>query len=290
MFLTAFATGFQRLCRNARLLGWLYALNIGFAVVVALPLQSLLENKISQSLGLERLMPNFDYTIVQDFMREYGSEVAVIFQEAQVLILLYFIFSIFLVGGILEKVKFSPSLTFLQGSGKHFWRILRLTVYFVLLYLLVALVIGQIFNLIFIKNFANFASERPVVHGAAIFIGIFLSIAVLISMVQDYAKIQVVHRPQQSIFKTFWHTWRLVFRHFSQTIPLYLLNGLLLVSIFGLYWWLSGYLHPVNTSGKILLTFLLSQVFLLGRIAIKLLNLASATALYERKFVDNQTT
>ncbi|MFK7935202.1 MAG: hypothetical protein AB8G22_16945 [Saprospiraceae bacterium] len=283
MVITAFKTGFQRLTRNAHLLGWLYAINIGFALVVALPLQSLLENKVGQSLGIQRLIPNFDYTIIRDFMREYGSELAVIFQEAQVVLLLYFVLSIFLAGGILEKVRFSPTRTFLQGSGQHFWRMLRLTIYFMLIYVVLIIVLGSIFQFIFITNFANFTNERPVVHGAGVFVGIFFILAVLVSMVQDYAKIQLVQHPEQSVFKSFWQTWGITFKNLTQTLPLYLINALLLLMVFGLYWWLSGYLHPINTSGKIILTFLLSQVFLIARIGIKLLNLASATVLYEKQ-------
>lgn len=284
MLFNAFFIGFQRLTRNARLLGWLYLLNIGFALIATLPLQHLLETKVGQSLGIRRLMPNFDYTIVQDFLREYGSELGVILQEAQVLILLYLIFSVFLVGGILEKVRYSPTNTFLRGGTTHFWRLLRLTVYFVLIYVLLAVVLGSIFKFIFIDNFENFASERPVVHAGVVFSGIFFLLATLISLVQDYAKIQLVHQPAQSVFKSFWRTWRTVFKNLTLTLPLYILNLVILLIAFILYWWLSGYLHPVNSGVKILLTFLLSQLFLMLRIAIKLNNLAGATVLYEQQF------
>lgn len=283
MIITALITGFQRIKNNARLLLWLYLLNVGFALVAAIPLHHLIKNKVGNSMAISRLMPNFDYTIIQDFLREYGSEMSVILQEAQFLILFYFIFSIFLTGGILEKIQFRPQHTFLQGGATHFWRLLRLTIYFILIYLLVLVLLGSLFNFIFIENFANYDSERPVVHGAGVFALLFIFIAILIAMVQDYAKIQVVHLPQSSVFRAFWNTWYIVFQNFSKTFTLYMINILMLLVVFGLYWWASGYFHPVDAGWKILITFLLSQLFIVGRIMCKLLNLGSATVMYERQ-------
>lgn len=282
MIFFALINAYRRIRDNSPLLLWLYLLNVGFALVAAIPLHNLIENKVGDSLAISRLMPNFDYTIVQDFLREYGSEIGVIFQEAQFLILFYFIFSIFLTGGILEKLRFTPAHTFLHGGATHFWKLLRLTIYFLSIYILVLVVLGGLFNFIFLENFTNYASERPVVHGAIVFIGVFFLLAIFISMTQDYAKIQVIHHPQKSVFKSFWNTWGLVLKNIRKTFSLYLLNTLILLLVFGLYWWISGYFHPVDTGWKIVLTFALSQLFVLGRIACKLLNLGSATVLYER--------
>lgn len=288
IFLSAFTTGFQRVMDNKRLWRWLYVLNLGFALVVAIPAFNLMESKVGDSLAISQLMENFDYTLVQDFLREYGGEFSVIMQEAQVVVLVYFLFSIFLIGSILTKLRAYPQLTFLGGGAKYFARLLRLTVYFLLLHGLLLFVVGGLFMNIYFVNFKNFASEIAFFQGLKIFATIYGVLALLLFMVQDYAKIGIVHQEERSVFQTFWSSFRLTLSNWRSTLPLYLLNGFIFMIIFGIYWWISGYFHPVDTGWKIVLTFLLGQLFLIARIGCKLLNLGSATVLYELS-IDNQT-
>lgn len=282
MFFSALTTTYRRLYQNARLIGGLYLTNVAFALLVALPLQVLLQNTVGKSLAIQQLMPSVDYTVISDFLRTYRVAWGVITQETLLLILLYGLLFIFLMGGIVTRLCSSSDTSFLTASTTHFWRVLRLSVYFILLYLLLLIIIGGIFTQIFIENFASFNSEHPVVKGAIIFLSIFVLVAMLVTIVRDYAKVQLIIQPQQSVFKTFWRTWRFVFRHKRVTIPMFILHALLLVILLALYMWGSGYLHPLDNTSKIIFAFLLSQLFLIGRIIIQLSHLASVTTICER--------
>ncbi|MEM6963397.1 MAG: hypothetical protein AAF573_01445, partial [Bacteroidota bacterium] len=115
----------------------------------------------------------FDYAFVTDFMREYGGGMSVILNLSFGIIGLFFIFSIFWMGGILSVLKEnSPTFSsqkFWQGSTIYFWRLVRLTFYFFLMHV----VMLSIFALLFAKQGINplvIESEIPIINRFKIFI------------------------------------------------------------------------------------------------------------------------
>ena len=107
-FIIAYVQGWWETFRKIRMWILLYVLNIIFALVAAIPLFNILEEKASRSISIEKLLPGFDYQVVQDFLNQYGDMFTVVFNQSQILFILYFIFMIFLTGGILAVFKNIP--------------------------------------------------------------------------------------------------------------------------------------------------------------------------------------
>ncbi len=282
-FLTAYREGLSTIFRHRRMWAQLFFLNILFVGIIAHPMKSLLSDTIGHSLDVNRSLGRFDYPFLSDFLNLYGDRLNVILDHSFAIILLYFVFSVFLMGGILttvvhntEKYKFSE---FWSGSARYFWRIFRLTFYFLVIHVLVFLLVGSLFA----KGGLNpleMESDVTLIKNLQWAVPLLVILSILVAMFHDYAKIRIVSEDANPIAKAIVESVRWVFRNFFKCLALYLLNFLIALILLGIYWWLQEALQP-DSIASIFLAFFLTQIFIVLRIGMKLQNLASAQALIQ---------
>lgn len=288
-FIIAYFKGWWLLFRKFGMWLLLFLFNFLFAVVAAFPLFNLVDSKLSNSKAVEKLLPGLDFTIFQDFMNQFGRAVIVIMNQSFFLTLLYLLFSIFLTGGILEifkrsKEKFSFR-TFWSGCTYYFWRLLRLTFYFLMIHgLFLALFIGLVQAIL--GDPGDWDTEIFMYDTLKIAIPIYLVFASIFFMIHDYAKIHMVHQDKGFLMFPFWQSFGLVFKNFFPTFFLYLLNLLTVLGILAAYLFFNP--STTETSGAIALSFAIGQAFIFARIGTKLLNLGSATLLYQDIMVEEE--
>ena len=282
----AYIVGWKAVFRNGRMWLALYLLNFLLALLAAIPFSGYLGKTIGQSLEPERNLSGFNYTFINDFLREYGQGLSPILDASMGFILLYLLFSVALMGGILLVFRhFSEPfqwVLFRQGCFRFFWRLLRLTAYFLLLHVAVLGLFGWFFYLA-TDGFAVFQMETEfeLVRPLYFILPIYLLVAVAFFMVQDYAKVHVVQVDEALLTRPIRQTFGLVFRNFGPFFLLYLLNIASLLLLFVGYWWVAGRIQ-VASGATIAIAFFLGQAFLSGRVGLRLLNLASATYLYQK--------
>ena len=284
-FFIAYFKGIWLTIKKAKMWLLLYLINVVFALFAAIPLTNLMNAKTGRSLAPERLLPGFDFAVYQDFMNEYGDAFSVIMGQSRLIFVFYFILSIFLVGGILKifrhhKNRFNFQ-AFWSGCTFYFWRMFRLTFYFLLVH---GIILGLFLMLIYYgkiqAGLEAVESEAEIINAVKYMLPIYLIVATIFFMIQDYAKIHVVHKDPNWLFFPFWRSFSIVFGNFSKTFPLYLLNILTFALIFSLFWYFRMSTNMENGS-EIAMTFALGQVFIFGRIGTKLINLGSATLMYQ---------
>lgn len=282
--ITAYTQGWKAVFRNGRMWLALYLFNLLLALLAALPFSGYLSRTIGSSLAAEGSPGGFDYTLFNDWLREYGQGLAPILDASLGFLLLYLLLSVFLMGGILLGfLQFAEPFRwgiFWRGCPRFFWRLLRLTVYF----LLVQAAVLSLFGLLFYLTTGGFAifemeTEMELVQPLYYLLPVYLLVAVLVFMVQDYAKIHVVQEDRKWLARPLRQAFGLVLRNFGSFFLLYLLNIATLLLLFGIYWWGSG---PLSSAGSPALLFLWGQLFIFGRVGLRLLNLASAAYLYHR--------
>lgn len=282
--ITAYSQGWKAVFRNSRMWLALYLFNLLLALLAALPFSGYLSRTMGQSLAAEGRPGGFDYTLFNDWLREYGQGLVAILDASLGFLLLYLLLSAFLMGGILLVfLQFAEPFRwgiFWRGCSRFFWRLLRLTVYFLLVH---AAVLG-LFGLLFYLATGGFAifemeTEMELVQPLFYLVPVYLLAAVLVFMVQDYAKIHVVQEDRKWLARPLRQAFGLVRRNFGPFFLLYLLNIATLLLFFGIYWWGSG---PLSSAGSAALLFLWGQLFIFGRVGLRLLNLASAAYLYRR--------
>ena len=284
--ISAYIAGWKAVFRNGRMWLALYLLNFLLALLAAIPFSGYLGKTIGQSLEPGRNLSGFNYTFINDFIREYGQGLSPILDASMGFILLYLLFSVALMGGILLVFRhFSEPFQwglFRQGCFRFFWRLLRLTVYFMLLHVAVLGLFGWFFYLA-TDGFAVFQMETEfeLVRPLYFILPVYLLVALALFMVQDYAKVHVVQVDETLLTRPIRQAFGLVFRNFGPFFLLYLLNIASLLVLFTLYWWVSSRFQA--TSGRtIAWLFMLGQAFIVGRIGLRLLNLSSATYLYQK--------
>lgn len=261
----------------------LYLLTLLLAVAVAYPLHTYLESKVGHSLMAGKMVEGFHYTFYSDFMNHYGDGIAPILNQSVLALGLYALLWVFLTGGILalfiQQGNQSDRAFFLGESARFFWRILALTLIFAILHVLVLVFFIAIY-LSVTKGLSpnNLESEAIIFAAFKYMAPVYLLSAAFVSMWQDYSKIILVEQDDKWALPSVFRAIRFIFKHFKKTSLLYLLNLLLLCLLFGLNYLITS-AFEIRTFSTILLSFLLSQIFVISRLGLKLLNLGSATAL-----------
>ncbi len=276
--INALKYGFKLTSLNIKLWSLLYLINLLFAGLVVVPLLSYLGDKLEFTKATDRLIGGFDFTLVNDFLNQYPEFLGLVTTQTVVVGILFILLYIFLTGGILTRLKnIETDLhrfeNFWAGCGKYFWRLLRLSFYFILIHLAVAGLFFAFFNWSVKGGLDYFTSEAAIFFRAEVslfFYGIF---ALFFFMVHDYAKVLVVMNNRRLVFQDFWGAFKFGIKNIKITFGLYLLLFGLFALTSVLYGVADSFIHRMGIPSLCL--FLTGQVYVLLQIGFKLMNLGS---------------
>ncbi|CAA6799502.1 MAG: Unknown protein [uncultured Aureispira sp.] len=269
---------------------FLYLLTFLLAVFVAYPLKSLLESTVGHSMMISDLVKGFDYTFLNDFKNAHGDGFLPIIDQSIAVLILYLLLFIFVTGGILatfiqQPPKYNRSV-FWGQSAEFFWRILRLTFYFILIHSAIFCLFAFIFytssnglSPFTLENEGTIAFNFKFVAPA------YVLVAAFFFMWQDYTKVFLVAEDKTWVFQSLWSALKFIFNNFRKTYGLYLLNLTLWVLVLFINYSISTCIE-FTSSSAILPSFLISQVFVILRLSLKLINISSVKTLYQ--FVEIQ--
>ena len=204
----------------------------------------------------------------------------------------YLLLWLFLVGGILDRyARNRPTRTaaFFSACGVFFFRFLRLGAVALLVYaLLFGPLHGWLFGTVYPWATRDYTVER---QAFAVRVALYLVFGVLLAafnVLFDYAKIRAVVEDRRSMVGALLAAWRFLRRHPLQAAGLYLLNGALFVAVIAVY----AFVAPgAGTPGwSLWLGFLVTEAYLLARLAVKLQFLASQTALFQGLLAHSEYT
>lgn len=282
---TAFFTGIRQVFRYWKMWGGLYIINLVFALITVMPLKWLFEATLGNSMQVDALLKGFNFEVISDFLNTNGGFLSPILNQSLWIIFLFALLYIFLTGGILHALNQYPhsikATSFWGHSGHYFWRVFRLTLYFLFTQGLVLIILGWIF-LTVVRGLSSetFGFDMAFVKGLKIFLPIYLLFAFLISLLQHYAKIHLVDQDSKSVFYSIARASRIVRKNFFNVFFLYLLNLVAFLLILGIYWLIQQCVSSESGS-SILILFIIGQFFILARIGMQLINLGSAMVVYK---------
>ena len=197
----------------------------------------------------------------------------------------YLLMWLFLSGGILDRYargRPTRSYEFFSASGVYFVRFLRLAPFMALAYYaLFAMLHPLLFDEIYEELTRNVTVERTAFLVRVALYLMFGVVLALVNLVFDYAKVRAVVEDRRSMIGAILASMRFIRRNFGSVVVLYLLNGLLLVGILLLY----ALLAPGAgwTGAGLLVAIAIGQLYVLARVWVRLLFLASETALFQRR-------
>ncbi|WP_235296128.1 hypothetical protein [Portibacter marinus] len=257
---------------------FLYVANLATTFIVTSPITFYFKSKFERSDVLNQ-KEGFDVSMVLEFLNNYGSALGPMLYLLIIVIVFSYIFSIYTSSAILYAVvsnnQYIVLRSFWNGGLNYFWRILRLSLY----YLITIMIIGFVsyrFSLFMGINILEVHSDWEFIQKLSISAILFVLLAFLVLMVKQYAKLQIAAYNQPFITGAVMKGSGFVFKNL---ISAGLLSGLnivlMIVAVFILI-----QLRNVIPTHLWALTFLIAQVILILKIAARIIHLDSCFKLY----------
>ena len=188
-------------------------------------------------------------------------------------------------GGIIDRYahgRAARGTGFVSSCGRFFFRFLRLAVVTLVVYgLLFGVLHPWMFNTVYPRLVRGVDLERTafmIRAGLYLIFGLLLAAA---NVVFDYAKVRVVVEDRRSVLVALATSFRFIRGNPAAALGVYLLN----VMLFALT--LAAYAFIAPSAGGIGIMvwagFVIGQAYIAGRLCVRLLFLASETALFQRR-------
>jgi hypothetical protein len=264
---------------------YLWAVNVLFALMVVLPFYFVLKNHISHSLMGESLLRGFDYLWLGDAVYKFGGSASLIPFWFMVPAVFYLFLHIFLNGGIigrLSDIDTRVCLTgFLGDCGTYFVRFLRLFLLSIPVYLLVVGVLFVIIYTVLGIFTENAATEWPVIITGNLKVAVFVLLFSIVNMFFDYVKIRLVKANSKKVLKETWFILNFILKRFLKAWGLYLSIGFLHIVAGLVYLEVSNLLPGGSTLFLIFAVFLWQQAYMITRTWIKVTFFSSQMGFYD---------
>lgn len=280
--MTAFFNGVRQVLAMKRLVMIFFVPNLLLALVMILPVVSLIHGSLSQSLFGTNPASRFEILWLEDFLYQHGNALVALLPLWLALAILYFVVELFLAGGALGVFNSGEPLVlrkFWSEAYKHFFILLRLLLLSLLFYGLVLVLYVMFSDMLTADLPRTSASEQPIVVISWIlfaFLFFFLSLG---NMCFEYARVKAVADRRGGALRETWGALKFVMRNKLRALGLYymLLLVQVVVTVFGIY--LVGLLRQSSLL-LVALVFVVQELFVILRITVRLVSYSSEMALY----------
>jgi hypothetical protein len=306
--MSALADGIRRVARAPAILIGVWGLTLLVSLPMAAVLRGMLAEHLGSSLAADTAAAGTNYDWMQEFS-EQATGIGVTFGPniigfAAVLDNLsafmdaasrpaviagaaagYAIAWLFLAGGILDRYardRPTRAYGFFAASGVFFFRFLRLAVAQAIVY---AFLFGAVHRWLFDRLYPRMIHEVAV-ERTAFFIrfALYLVFGLLVAAsvtIFDYAKVRAVVEDRRSMFGAVRAALGFIQRNFAATAGLFLANFSLFVLVIAVY----GLVAPGGGGAGLSMWvgLALGQLYVLGRLGVKLVFWASETALFQQR-------
>jgi len=276
-----FGSGARLVWRRQRALWWVFLFNLALALIGTRTLVQDASGVLNHSLeSSRRLVHGFDVSV----FTELGALPEDPFRATNAPFfwtpILFTIFMLFMTGGILttyyDDLKLDTA-SFFESCGRHFWRFLRLLIYFGIAMIpigILASICGKVYN--HIDDLSVSPYTAPASGVAAILVLLLLLLSVRFWF--DIAQVIAIADYEKRMHKALRLSAKLVWRDFGSLFWLYLRISVVawLVFAFGLYVWMM-WLKPESTR----LAFVVSQLLILWWLGTRLWQRASGIEWYK---------
>jgi len=287
--IASYTKGFRQSIKNPKMLILLYAFNIILALALVFPFYGLLKSSAAETIESKNLLTQFSFSFFVDLLYTSKSAFISLFSQIKWIALLYWILSVFLIGGIIRvisKEKFSVA-DFFSGSSLYFTRILGANLIITILQISLALIIWIPYYIITKATFDIIDNERVLIILTAAVLIFHMSFFIILMMLNDYSKFHIILNNSRNIFKSILEARKYIFKNFFKVYSLFLMLLLVPIAIFYIYIKLSGDIS-VNSLFGIFVIFVVQQLFIIMKIWTKVWFYASQFNFYTSDFIKEQ--
>jgi hypothetical protein len=275
-------TGIGGTFRKRRLVIYLWAVNVAFALGIALPFLALIQKELGHSF-LGSSIRVFDLPWLGEMVLKYQAALPVLAAGLAVPALLFILLYVFLNGGLLGRLldREGPVTlaTFVADGGRYFGRFFRLLLISLLFY---AVLFGGILALLSagLKPWLeNVRTEWPLIIMSNVRFLIVLLILSAVHMIFDYARIIAVADDERKSFRALRLALGFLRKRFFRAWTLYLLIFLAILAGAALDLIVSRWLAGPSTLA-LALGLIWTQVMVVYRIWTKVLFFSAQSEFY----------
>lgn len=170
-FTGAFFQGFAVGIRQWRITAIVYFIQLCLALTVGMQVYEVMKASIGQSLEVNKLLDTYDHTVWMDFLKVHGASITPLLGELRWLLLVWILFSVFIDSGLLYAAatpKQATARSFWQGGAAYFFPFLKISLFFLILFLVWTVVLWVPLALFFQPSLQYFPSEKYTVWLAGV--------------------------------------------------------------------------------------------------------------------------
>ena len=303
----AFADGLTRVRCAPALVAGLWLMTFLLAWPLAVTLRGMLADHLGASLAAESAASGMNFDWWNEFLAQAAgigqTFVPAILGFAAVLknisgladasglptviasaITAHIVVSIFLLGGVLDRLardRRTGTYGFFAACGTFFFRLLRLGIFAGAVYwLLFTTLHAWLFGRVYTELTRDVTAEQIAFTYRLVLYLVFGAIVATFNIWFDYAKIRMVVEDRRSALGALTSALRFVARNPASVIALYLTNLAVFLLVLAIY----AVVAPGATGGfAIWIGFLIGQLYIALRVAVRLLFAASQIALFQSR-------
>jgi hypothetical protein len=267
--------------KDIKLTVFLYFLNIFFALIIAFPFKSLMEKAFSTSKISEKLLNEFDFSVFIDFIVNYSKEIGTIFSNLLPVFLIYYVFNIFLSGGIISIFKSDEhkynSKSFFYNCAEYFPRLMKLFLLSFAFSILLLIIFSGFAAILFNISMGIEIKIISLLVLALIFAGFFI-------LIMDFGRVMIIEHDSRKIFSTFLKSILFVIKNTGRILAFILpLFFLFVIFVFG-YFYIRN-IFIVNSLWIIIFVFFIQQIFIILRVYIRIVLYSCYYSFYKTKLL-----
>jgi hypothetical protein len=303
--LSAFGDGWRRVIRAPAVLAGAWLAMLALAAPLAVYLRHLLEAHLGASLAAEALVGGVNWDWWQEFTHQatglgttftpavlgaaavlrnvsHLADATPLYGGLAGFVALWLVVWSFLSGGILDRYarqRRTFAAGFFSACGTHFFRFLRLGVVALLAYgVLFAVVHGWLFERLYPALTRELTVERSAFLVRVSLYALFGAALMAVSLLFDYARVRIVVEDRRSAIGALLASGRFIRRQFTGVVVLYLLVTAAVLAVIALY-----ALVAPGATAPAWLALLVGQLYIVLRLATKLLFYAAQTAFFQSR-------
>jgi hypothetical protein len=288
--MTHFIHGVHKLIKNKQLIFIFYILNLLSAMIVAIPLRSMLDTFAGHSLAGQALATEFDLSLLVEMISKNATAAPVALSLLLFTGVVYSLLHLFCSGGaygLFVRDEHYSAPEFWGLSGHFFGRYIRLFFWSIPVFLI-------FYSLQYVESafvwivFGKDPYQYITIWGAGVRLGLGYLGILLYILVFDYARMYILQTDERKTRKALWQGVKFVYRHFPTAFGLSLtifLAGVLLLVLYNLF------TNSFAASGwtAVLFLFVIQQIYIIARVKLQLLLYAAQSSFFNQTFPEQPT-
>ncbi len=256
--------------RQWRIAGIVYFLQLCLALTVGMQVYDVMQASIGNSLEINKLLHNYDHTVVTDFLKVHGASITPLIGQLRWLLLAWLLFSVFTDGGLLYCVhapEQASGVGFWKNGAAHFFAFLKISLVFLFFAGLWTMLLFLPIAMFFQPSLQFFSSEKYAVWLVMLILALWLLGFVELFVWSVLSRVQHLEKGG-SAFGSIWAGWR-SFRKNKASFMALMAGFIGLQLLLLLCYFVAEALTGMTSAMLILVVFVLQQVFVFCRIQIR---------------------